>query len=153
MSKPLADAELKQINELVKEALGFNKDRGDTVSVANASFSAIDRNDLEIPLWKDPDVLSLLKEFFKYAAIAAIVAYLMFKIVLPLGKAMLETPAEYAKPLGGKVNIVADEEEEPSTPSAAEALGKKLEQARELAQQDPKVIANIIKDWTGSNAS
>ena len=153
VSKPLADAELKQINELVKEALGFNKDRGDTVSVANASFSAIDRNDLEIPLWKDPDVLSLLKEFFKYAAIAAIVAYLMFKIVLPLGKAMLETPAEYAKPLGGKVNIVADEEEEPSTPSAAEALGKKLEQARELAQQDPKVIANIIKDWTGSNAS
>ena len=27
--KPLADAELKQINELVREAMGFNKDRGE----------------------------------------------------------------------------------------------------------------------------
>jgi flagellar M-ring protein FliF len=31
-------------------------------------------------------------------------------------------------------------------------LEQKLGQARDLAQQDPKVVANIIKDWTGSNA-
>jgi flagellar M-ring protein FliF len=28
-----------------------------------------------------------------------------------------------------------------------------LQKARELAQQDPKAVANIIKDWTGANAS
>ena len=153
--KPIADAELKQINELVKEALGYNKDRGDTVSVANAPFSTVDQADSDFPLWKDPDVLSLLKSLFKYGAIAAIVAYLLFKIVLPLSKAMLEAPPKHHRgSLGGNINVLSNEEEEQEglPPSAAEALSKKLDEARDLAQQDPKVIANIIKDWTGSNA-
>jgi flagellar M-ring protein FliF len=67
---------------------------------------------------------------------------------------MLETPPRRAsQTLGGSINIVDDEGTEQQTPTAAKALEKKLENARELAQQDPKVVANIIKDWTGSNAS
>ena len=155
VSKPLSDPELKQINELVKEALGFNKDRGDTVSVANAPFSVIDKNDSGIPLWKDPEILSLVKELLKYAAIAAIVAYLMLKVIMPLVKAMMQPPSP-TRPthntLGGNVNIVSDDAEN-KPPTAAETLERKLEQARDLAQQDPKIVANIIKDWTGSNAS
>ncbi len=155
LSKPLADAELKQINDLVKEAMGFNKDRGDTVSVANAPFSTIDRNDSEIPLWKDPEILSLLKEIFKYVAIAAIIAYLMLKIVIPLSKTMLAPPPiRVNQTLGSNVNIVDDEENGVrQPPTGAEALERKLGQARDLAQQDPKVVANIIKDWTNANAS
>ena len=151
--KPLPDTELKQINELVKEALGYNKERGDTVSVANAPFSTTDQADSEIPLWKDPDVLYILKNLFKYGAIAAIVAYLFFKVILPLGKVMLEPPRGHPdSQIGGNINMLSDEgEEEALPPSAAEALAKKLEEARDIAQQDPKVIANIIKDWTGAN--
>ncbi len=150
--KPLADAELKQINDLVKEAMGYNKDRGDTVSVANAPFTTIERNDLEIPLWKDPENISLFKELFKYLMIAAIIAYLVFKVIMPLSKTMLEPPpSPESKSLGGNVDIVDEEENQP--PSAAESLQRKLEEARELAQQDPKVVANIIRDWTGANAS
>ena len=153
VSKPLADPEMKQINELVKGAMGFNKERGDTVSVANAPFTAIDRDDSGIPLWKDPDIISLVKDVFKYGAIAAIVAFLLFKVVIPLGKNMLETPPRRAsKPLGEQINIVAGDDDD-QTPSAAETLERKLAQARDLAQQDPKVVANIIKDWTSSNAS
>ena len=151
--KPLPDPELKQINELVKEAMGFNKERGDTVSVANAPFSAIERSGSDIPLWKDPDILSLLKELFKYAAIAGILAYLMFKIIIPLVKTMLEPPPNKPqRTLGGNINIISEDGEN-QPPSAAESLERKLNQARDLAQQDPKVVANIIKDWTGSNAS
>jgi flagellar M-ring protein FliF len=40
-----ADAELKQISDLVKEAMGFNKDRGDTISVANAPFTVIEKDE------------------------------------------------------------------------------------------------------------
>ena len=154
LAKPLADAELKQINDLVKEAMGFNKDRGDTVSVANAPFSAIDRNETEIPLWKDPEILALLKELFKYIAIAAIVAYLMLKIVIPLSKVLLEPPPIRAnQTLGGNVNVVDEEDNAVShEPTGAETLERKLGHARDLAQQDPKVVANIIKDWTGANA-
>jgi len=154
IAKPLADAELKQINDLVREAMGFNKDRGDTVSVANAPFTTTDQSESAVlPIWKDPEILDLLKEFFKYGALAAVLAYLIFKIILPLSKTMLQPPPKTAtQTLGGNLNII-DDDIEVQTPSAAKALEKKLENARELAQQDPKVVANIIKDWTGSNAN
>lgn len=152
--KALADTELKQIDDLVKEAMGYNKERGDSVSVANAPFSVIEPNDLTIPLWKDPDIVALAKEAFKYGAIAIIAAYLLFKIILPLSKTMMEAPPKAQKvpqTLGGNVNIV-DDEEAAQQPTGAAILNQKLGHARDLAQQDPKVVANIIKDWTGSNA-
>ena len=46
VNKPIPDAEMKQINELVREAMGFNKERGDTISVANAPFTAVDKSEL-----------------------------------------------------------------------------------------------------------
>jgi len=154
-AKPLSDAELKQINDLVKEAMGFSRERGDTVSVANAPFTAIDKSGLEIPLWKDPENIALFKELLKYAAIAAIIAFLLFKIIVPLTKTMLPPPpVEETPPLGGGLDIVAGEEgeeEEELPPTAAEELARKIEAARELAKLDPQAVANIIKDWMGAN--
>ena len=152
-AKPLADTELKQIDDLVKEALGYSQERGDSVSVANAPFTVVESNELSIPLWKDPDILALAKELFKYGAIAAIVLYLLFKVVLPLMRTMMQPPPRptTTRTLGGNVNIVDEEEGQP--PTAAATLDRKIEQVREVAQQDPKIIANIIKDWTSSNAT
>ena len=152
LAKPLSEAELKQIGDLVREAMGFSKNRGDTVSVANAPFTPAEKNESSMPLWKDPEILSLLKELFKYATFAAIVAYLLFKIIIPLGKAMLEAPPRHSRRgVGSNINIV--DEEDRLVPTGAEALEKKLSGARDLAQQDPKIVANIIKDWTSSNAN
>jgi flagellar M-ring protein FliF len=155
--KPLSDAEIKQINDLVKEAMGFSKDRGDTISVANAPFTVIDRNDTGMPLWKDPDILSMVKDLIKYGAIAAILAYLLLGVVRPLLKTMSESKPRTttARATGGNISVFAGDEGESSEqgPSPAATLEKKIEQARNIAQKDPKIVANIIKDWTGANAS
>lgn len=150
--KPLTDPELKQINDLVKEAMGFNKERGDTVSVANALFSIPDKSDSALPIWKDPDILALVKELLTWAAIAGIVAYIWLKIVRPLFRAMLEAVPQAAsqRSLGGNIDIV--DEEGSAAANGAAALDRKLGEARDVAQQDPKVVANIIKDWTSANA-
>jgi flagellar M-ring protein FliF len=156
-TKPLADPELKQINDLVKEAMGFSRERGDTISVANAPFTVVDKNELETPLWKDPEILSLAKELFKYLAIAAIIAYLLLGVVRPLLKIMFEVKEEVPAP-GSQIDVVAGEEgEEGEAGEGAKAVGeqttleKQIEAARAIAQQDPKIIANIIKDWIASN--
>ena len=149
--KPLADAELKQINELVKEAMGFNKERGDTVSVANAAFTPVERSEAGLAIWKDPELLAMLKELFKYAAIAGILAYLIIKVIRPLLQTMMQAPAHTGRTLGGNVNIV-DEETELS-PNGVTAFEQKLGDVRGMAQQDPKAVANIIKNWTNINAS
>ena len=151
--KPLPESELKLIGDLVKEAMGFNKERGDTVSVANAPFTTPERNDVTLPLWKDPEIVALLKELLKYAVIAGIVAYLLLKVVRPLMKTLLEPPPTAVKPIGSTINISSEEDDEQDRgPSASDSLERKLGHAREVAHKDPKVVANIIKDWTGTNA-
>lgn len=150
-SKPLTDVEIKQINDLAREAMGFNKDRGDTLSVANASFTATDRGDNGLPLWKDPDILAMLKELIKYGAIAGILAYLLLKVVKPLITTMM-TPRpgeQYSQGSSAAAYGAMAAEGEARGPTQFEG---KLQQARGVAAQDPKAVANIIKDWTGSNA-
>ncbi|MBK8523035.1 MAG: flagellar M-ring protein FliF [Betaproteobacteria bacterium] len=150
-SKPLTENEIKQINDLAREAMGFSKDRGDTLSVANASFTAVERADNGIPIWKDPDILYLLKDLVKYGAIAAIIAYLLLKVVKPLINTMM-TPRpgeQYSHAGRGASAYDAMANDEPRGPTQFEG---KLAQAKGVASQDPKAVANIIKDWTGSNA-
>ena len=79
----------------------------------------------------------------------------MFKIVIPLTKTMATPPpAPAGKAMGSGVDIIAGAEaDDELLPSAAEELARKLEEARGLAQKDPKVVANIIKDWTNANGS
>lgn len=154
-SRALPDAELKQISDLVKEAMGFNKDRGDTLSVANAPFTVVEKEE-GLPPWRDPDTVSLVKDLVKYGAIAAIIAYLLLGVVRPLLRTMLEPPARAEAPLGSQIDLMAGEEsgaeKAEHVPTAAELMEKKLAKVRALAQQDPKAVANIIKEWTGANA-
>ena len=157
ISKPLPDTELRQISDLVKEAMGFSKDRGDTISVANAPFTAIDRDE-GLPAWRDPEVLSLAKELIKYVAIAAIIAYLLLGVVRPLLKTMLEPAAgSTAAGIGSRIDLLADEEDEEhqpeQVPTAAALLEKRLAEARTLAQQDPQLVANIVQEWMNPNGS
>jgi flagellar M-ring protein FliF len=161
-TKPLPDIELKQINDVVKEAMGYSKERGDTISVANAPFTVVDKTDLEIPLWKDPEVVSMGKDLFKYLAIAAIIAYLLLGVVRPLLKIIYPPKEEEMATQGGSVDSVAGEAgKERTAEEIAEAekhskvtsLEKMIEEARNIAQRDPKIIANIIKEWTGPSGN
>ena len=152
-ARPLPEAEMKQIGDLVREAMGFSKDRGDSLSIANAPFTVSERSDAGIPLWKDPDTLSTGKELIKYLLIAGLVAYLWFKIILPLLKTMFPpgpTPAQIAAAesarAAARFEDMGEENVELTNYSA------KIARARDIAQKDPKAVANIIKDWMSTNA-
>ena len=156
--KPLAEAEIKQIDSLVKEAMGFSKERGDTVSVANAAFTPVERSEVEIPLWKDPENIDLLRELLKYAAIALIAAYLIFKVIRPLLQTMLPPPPPPPAPLevakGQHIDTVDEEGGAGESPmSESQLLDMRIEEVRAMAQQDPMAVANIIKEWIGANGS
>ncbi|MDR1936331.1 MAG: flagellar M-ring protein FliF [Candidatus Accumulibacter sp.] len=157
--RALAEPELRQINDLVKEAIGFSQERGDSVSVANAPFTEVEKTETETPVWKDPEfILTTSKDVFKYGFIALIAFYLIFKIIMPLVRATLPPPPR--PEVGSGIDTVDEEregegeregEEKAHEPTAAELLEQKLAQAREIARQNPKAVADIIKDWTGAN--
>lgn len=148
VSVPLSDVQIKQINDLAREAMGFNAERGDTLSVANASFTAVERTEAEVPMWKDPELMSLVRDLVKYGAIAAIIAYLLLKVVKPLVTTMVTPPPKEHAAGGADAYDEMAAEEAPAGPSPFE---EKLARVRDMATQDPKAVANIIKDWTGSN--
>jgi flagellar M-ring protein FliF len=159
-SKPIPDAEMKQINELVREAMGFNKERGDTISVANAPFTAVDKIESEMPIWKDPENISYAKDIAKYLIIAAIIAFLYFKIIQPSLKTMFEPPAKSEKEIaeegglfGGAGALPGGGEEEGATEVRIDHYAVKVQKARDAAEADPKAVANIIKDWMDPSGS
>lgn len=159
-TKALPEAEMKQINDLVREAMGYSKERGDSLSVANSPFTASEKADNGIPLWKDPENISYAKDLFKYLIIGAIVAFLYLKIIQPSLKTMFPPPqdkddtptAESIVDAAGNVIITADgEETEDEVHINHYAI--KLQKSRDIAQADPKAVANMIKDWMGANGS
>ena len=158
-AKALPEAEMKQINDLVREAMGFNKDRGDTLSVANAPFTAAEKADSGLPIWKDPETISLGRELIKYLLIAGIIAFVYFKILAPLLKTMFPPPPSAAGEgergaaggLFGEGGILTGEEGEEMVD--IDHFEAKLQKARDIVHADPKAVANLIKDWMGANAS
>ncbi|HLO64342.1 MAG TPA: flagellar basal-body MS-ring/collar protein FliF [Azonexus sp.] len=161
ITKPIPDAEMKQINDLVREAMGFSKERGDTLSVANAPFTAVDKSENELPLWKDPENLAFLKDIVKYLLIAGIIAFLYVKVIQPSLKTMFPPAHEGEREGAGEGGIGgifggAGEEAEGEEGAAQvhiDHYAVKVQKARDLAAKDPKAIANMIKDWMGVNGN
>jgi flagellar M-ring protein FliF len=82
--KPIAynAKELEQINNLVRDAVGYSEKRGDSVSVANIPFK-VEVSD-EPPFYKQPGIIELSKEFFKFAIILGSLSLIFFGVVRPL---------------------------------------------------------------------
>lgn len=160
ITKALPEAELKQIGDLVREAMGYSKERGDSVSLANAPFTEVEKTETGLPIWKDPENISYAKDLLRYVLIAAIIGFLYLKIIQPSLKTMFPPPAEaepstvdgVAGAVGG-VHITGEGEEGEDALVHIDHYGAKIQKARDIAQNDPKAVANIIKEWITANAS
>jgi flagellar M-ring protein FliF len=140
--RPLAAKEMTQINDLVKEAMGYNKERGDTLSVQNSPFAVGEKQDVpETPLWKNPTVIAWALEGLKYLVFAGVAGYLLFGVALPFLRRLMARATE----------IPAREEEIAYAAPGAIGYDQKVEAARALARQEPKAVATVIRDWVGGN--
>ena len=156
VTKALPEAEMKQINELVREAMGFSKERGDTLSVANSPFAVSERTEAGLPVWKDPEIQAHAGDLLKYLLLFGIAAFIYLKVIQPSLKVMFPRPGEAGgatSPEGvagaaGHVVIAGEEGEETVQ---IDQFAAKMQKARDMSQNDPKVVANIIKDWMGAN--
>jgi len=148
-SKPLSENELKQITDLTREAMGYNKERGDTLNVANTPFETIVREVLpDTPLWKDPSVISLAKEIGRYLLFGALATWLFFGVVRPFLREIAARAAaerEQRRLTAAQESGVAGHL--PAPAGAALRFDQKLLEAKTLAKQDPKLVANVIRDW------
>lgn len=142
VTTPLPEKDMNQITELVRDAIGFSKERGDTLNVANAPFSVTEREPApEVPLWKQPENISLAKEVGKNLLIALVGVYLLFGVVRPMLRQLATyRPAPPPPAPASEVHLLQ------ATQSA-----DRLTQARQIAQQDPRIVANVVRGWVSKN--
>jgi len=145
---PLPPAELEQINNLVKESMGYSQQRGDTVNVVNAAFTD-SKVELDIPLWKDPDNVSMAKALLKNLLIFGLAFYLVFGVLRPILRDMTKAPPAPEK--SSEEATGEGSEGEGGEPGhgqlKADSYSEILTKVREFSKADPKVTADIVKEW------
>lgn len=146
---PLTAAELTQITDLAREAMGFNKERGDTLNVANAPFTPIEREVVaDAPLWANQELMATLKDLAKYLLIALAAYWLWSRLLKPVYEKLMTPPPEEVEPEKPEMEVGAD-----GQLHRHKTYEEKLAEARELAKKDPKAVANMIKEWVDGGES
>lgn len=150
---PPTDEDITRITNLVREAMGYNQNRGDTLNVASSPFLVTDTSEPELPLWKDPEMVDLGKEGLKYLAILAVILFAYFGIVRPLLRTVAPPPKAEEEEEERYAGIEGEEDAEVTLSAAAkgDSYEARLERARQLARKDPKMVANLVKEWMGAS--
>jgi flagellar M-ring protein FliF len=163
---PYSPEELQQMTNIIRDAVGYNEKRGDTVSVANIPFAA---EAVEVlPFYRQPEMIELGKELLKYGLVLIAILLLyrsvrnLFKpeepvIVAPVIEAVIE-PEPEPEPVPEDPAIVAARE-------AAELERIRMEQEKEriaklekdyeelsaytieYVKNNPQVIGTLLKNW------
>lgn len=155
-ARPLSAAELQRIQTLVQQAIGFDSQRGDVVSVVNAPFAreSVDAGKDGPPIWQNPRARDLLR----IAVGGLAVLLLIFTVLRP---ALRQLIAPKSRTTTATAVVIAPDEEIPvalSAPQSSKAANtaqlnfdEKLEVARTAVNTDAKRVAQVVRDWVESD--
>ncbi|NCU64808.1 flagellar basal body M-ring protein FliF [Acidovorax sp. 210-6] len=159
-NKPLSAEQLEQMTALVRETVGYNKDRGDSVNLMNAPFQPATVVADDTPLWKQPETVELARNLAWPLGMSLFAAMVLLGLVRPALKALGQPKA--IPMAGAQLDAVeADTPERPALPAPAkqdqQAVATpeqlRLEEARALARSNPVAVANIVKNWVNGDVA
>lgn len=143
----LTPEELTTLTALVKDTVGFNAERGDSIQVTNTPFATPPEPE---PL-PEPALLDnpLVWDIGKQVLAGIVVLLLIFVVLRPMlhGLATRPIPVELtaASALPGNAGA-------PALPAGTSNYETSLNDAKSIAQQDPKRAAQVVKNWVTSDA-
>ncbi len=176
---PYTDEEIARFVSLVRDTIGFDENRGDSVSVINTSFLEVTVPVIEeLPIWQkvisETWVMNLAKQVL--GAIGLLIVYLMFgrpflRSLNPnrvealensssdqdgnlQNQEMAQTPAYQGMVEGGETPGIPNLADDPNNPAAImrrkdASYDQKIDMARSLVMEDPARVANVMKHWVG----
>ena len=180
--KPRSEEEMKAIERLVRSAVGFSQERGDTVEVVNLPFSPV-----ELPDIRPPGMFDFTKEDIKLvsqvAVLGLVVALVVLFVVRPIVAKMFEEPAQDTAALaiegGGGALVPTEEVDEVARMKAeiesemqalqaqrAQAMAEMididkiegqvqssaLKRITEIVDKHPEEAASVIRGWLTQRA-
>lgn len=162
----LPEAEIAQLNNLVRQAIGFNEKRGDTVNLVNAAFNEAERVEVEGPTVVAEVTQRLLGNLNTLlwtlaAIVAALFVYLMvlrpvLRDLARAGERDLAAQEAYAQAMAAAAGSGEAAAAGAGGPGSAQPIrtGARgfeadLQAVKDLAKQEPQIVANVVKDWVG----
>lgn len=164
VSVPLTDAQIEKMTALVRETVGFNKERGDSVNLVNAAFAPTSTEAMDLPWWKQPEVLDMARSLAWPLGTLLLAALVLLGVIRPAMKSMLQPPKPAIANADLRSNqldaIEGDQPERPqlsgpaisTEPAPTSAAQLRLEDARQLTRDNPAAVANIVKAWMNGEA-
>lgn len=173
----LSQQQIDQMTAVVRESIGFNKDRGDSVNLMNAPFLVQATDATALPLWKDPEMLDLARSLAWPVGTFLFGALVLLGFVRPALKTMnapkvlkpgdpgfvqIDGPLGAAgSRTGGQLDLSVEDDVSRTAlltgpggqqllPATPEQL--RLEEAKALARSNPIAVANIVKEWVSGEA-
>ncbi|MEW6220010.1 MAG: flagellar basal-body MS-ring/collar protein FliF [Thermodesulfobacteriota bacterium] len=139
-----ASDEMKRFESLVKNAIGYNEERGDQVEVVNLPFASMEKA-APTPV----EVAVGLGERFAMPVAAVLIAALFILFVIRPFLRVLLAKAPAPRPVPVEVPpappVSAEVEEGPALPKARPLTDK--ERMHRLAQTDPDRAADLVRKW------
>jgi flagellar M-ring protein FliF len=153
---PRGAEEMEHMTALVREAVGFDEARGDRVNVINASFREMEAAAPlpEEPLWQQPWV----RELARYGIAALGFMLLVLLVLRPVLKSLAHVPGPAQAASAAAASAAAaglPAPLAPGLPVPPAALGndsaalteQALGRARRVATEDPRVAAQVVRQW------
>ena len=162
--QPLSADKLAQVQQLVKDAMGYDEKRGDSVNVVNSTFLVDSTVIPDVPWWRTPDMIARAIQLAKYLGIGAVALFLYFSMVKPaMRRAFPPPPSSPPAALGAPDDLslldgpsMPKSLEEDEKDAEVSLLGhesnkakfeRNLDYARMVARQDPRIVATVVKNW------
>ena len=149
---------MKQIEDLTREAMGFSDKRGDTLNVVNSPFTATDDLGGELPFWKQQAFIEQLISAGRWLLVLLVAWILWRKAVRPqLARRAEETKAaqeqaQVRQETEEAVEVRLSKDEQTQQRRANQRLGAEVmsQRIREMSDNDPRVVALVIRQWMGN---
>jgi flagellar M-ring protein FliF len=160
-TEPLSDEEIEKLTSLVRETIGADDKRGDSIKLVTAPFQVVKEEPVTVPLWQQPETMDLIRTIAVPAALTLAALIVVFGAIRPAIQAARPQPSpEEANKLRA---VVDDPQELPAlSGTASEVVGPdgqplqaleapgadgRLELARRLAKENPVAMANVVRGW------
>ena len=149
-STPLTEQEVTSLTTLVKQAVGFDEMRGDTISVVNSAFQQTPAVAAPpaTPMWQNPQIWNIGRQVLG----AMLVLALAYFVLRPMMQ-MLTRPQPIASaPMGGEYAAQLQPVMVGGRPMALPmGYDDRMAAARSVAGHDPRQVAQVVRTWVGED--